>query len=113
MDSEAREMAIKERLLKQLDIVRDGLNAMPPFYSRDLNATRKALVQARDLCFQGLSENRFDAYKDTYDGLFLAIDQLTADAPDQGEIVSLCSELLQYTITQTQKETSCRGGSSC
>lgn len=98
-------MAIKERLLKQLDIVRDGLNAMPPFHSRDLKAMRNALVQARDLCFQGLSENRFDAYKDTYDGLLLAIDQLAADAPDQGEIVSLCSELLQYTITQTQKET--------
>ncbi len=53
-DSEAREMAIKERLLKQLQIVRDGLNAMPPFHSRDLNAMRNALVQARDLCFQGL-----------------------------------------------------------
>lgn len=47
-------MAIKERLLKQLQIVRDGLNAMPPFHSRDLNAMRNALVQARDLCFQGL-----------------------------------------------------------
>ena len=98
-------MAIKERLLKQLDIVRDGLNAMPPFYSRDLNATRKALVQARDLCFQGLSEKHFAEYKDTYDGLLFAVDQLAADASDQGEIVSLCSELLQYTITQTQKET--------
>lgn len=98
-------MAIKERLLKQLNIVRDGLNAMPPFHSRDLNAMRNALVQARDLCFQGLSENRFAEYKDTYDGLLLAIDQLAADAPDQGEIVSLCSELLQYTITQIQKET--------
>ena len=98
-------MAIKERLLKQLNIVWDGLNAMPPFHSRDLNAMRSALVQARDLCFQGLSEKRFAEYKDTYDGLLLAIDQLGADAPDQGEIVSLCSELLQYTITQTQKET--------
>ena len=98
-------MAIKERLLKQLQIVRDGLNAMPPFLSRDLNATRNALVQARDLCFQGLSENRFAEYKDTYDGLLLAIDQLTANVSDQGEIVSLCSELLQHTITQTLKET--------
>ena len=44
-------MAIKERLLKQLNIVRDGLNAMPPFLSRDLKATRNALVKARDLCF--------------------------------------------------------------
>ena len=60
-------MAIKERLLKQLNIVRDGLNTMPPFRSRDLNAMRNALVQARDLCFQGLSENRFVEYKDTYD----------------------------------------------
>ncbi len=97
-------MAIKERLLKQLQIVRDGLNAMPPFHSRDLNAMRNALVQARDLCFQGLSEKHFAEYKDTYDGLLLAIDQLAADAPDQGEIVSLCSELLQYTLAQTQKE---------
>ena len=61
-------MAIKERLLKQLQIVRDGLNAMPPFRSRDLNATRKALVQARDLCFQGLSSGRFREYRDTYEG---------------------------------------------
>ena len=97
-------MAIKERLLKQLQIVRDGLNAMPPFHSRDLNAMRNALVQARDLCFQGLSEKHFAEYKDTYDGLLLAIDQLAADASDQGEIVSLCSELLQYTLAQTQKE---------
>lgn len=51
-DSEAREMAIKERLLKQLNIVRDGLNAMPPFYSRDLRAIHNALVQARDLFFR-------------------------------------------------------------
>lgn len=99
-------MAIKERLLKQLQIVRDGLNAMPPFHSRDLNTMRNALVQARDLCFQGLPEKSFAAYKDTYDGLLLAINQLAANAPDKEEIVSLCGELLQYTITQTQKEAS-------
>ncbi len=98
-------MAIRERLLKQLQIVRDGLNAMPPFISRDLRAIHDALVQARDLCFQGLSENRFVEYKDTYDGLLLAAEQLAADASDKDEIVSLCSELLQYMITQTQKET--------
>ncbi len=98
-------MAIRERLLKQLQIVRDGLNAMPPFHSRDLNTMRNALVQARDLCFQGLSEKHFTEYKDTYDGLLLAIEQLAADAPDQGEIISLCRELLQYTMAQTQKET--------
>ncbi len=46
-------MAIKERLLKQLNIVRDGLRAMPPFISRDLRAIHDALVQSRDLCFQG------------------------------------------------------------
>ena len=46
-------MAIKERLLKQLNIVRDGLRAMPPFFSRDLQAMRNALVQARDFYFQG------------------------------------------------------------
>ena len=59
-------MAIKERLLKQLNIVRDGLNAMPPFHSRDLNATRNALVQARDLCFQGLPSNHSDEHRGTY-----------------------------------------------
>ncbi len=98
-------MAIKERLLKQLNIVWDGLRAMPPFHSRDLQAMRNALLQARDLCFQGLSENRFAEYKDTFDGLLLAEEQLAADAPDKEEIVSLCSELLQYMIAQTQKET--------
>ena len=98
-------MAIKERLLKQLNIVQDGLCAMPPFISRDLRAIHDALVQARDLCFQGLSKNRFAEYKDTYDGLLLALEQLAADAPDKEEIVSLCSELLQYMIAQTQKET--------
>ncbi len=46
-------MAIRERLLKQLNIVQDGLHAMPPFYSRDLQAMRIALLQARDLCFWG------------------------------------------------------------
>ena len=46
-------MAIKERLLKQLNIVRDGLNAMPPFHSRDLNAMRNALVQAAICVFRG------------------------------------------------------------
>ncbi len=46
-------MAIKERLLKQLKSVQDGLRAMPPFISRDLRAIHDALVQARDLCFQG------------------------------------------------------------
>ena len=61
-------MAIRERLLKQLNIVRDGLNAMPPFHSRDLNTMRKALVQTRDLCFQGLSSGRFGEYRDTYEG---------------------------------------------
>ena len=43
-------MAIKERLLKQLNKVRDGLHAMPPFISRDLRALHDALAQARDLC---------------------------------------------------------------
>ena len=56
-------MAIKERLLKQLNNVQDGLHAMPPFISRDLRALHDALVQARDLCFRGLSENRFVVYK--------------------------------------------------
>ncbi len=98
-------MAIKERLLKQLNNVQDGLRAMPPFHSRDLQAMRNALLQARDLCFQGLSENRFAEYKDTFDGLLLAINQLVADSSEQGEIVSLCNELLQYMVTQTQKET--------
>ena len=49
---EARTVAVRERLLKQLNIVRGGLRAMPPFHSRDLQAMRNALVQARDLCFQ-------------------------------------------------------------
>lgn len=98
-------MAIKERLLKQLNIVRDGLRAMPPFHSRDLNTTRKALVQARDLCFQGLPSGRFNEYQDTYDGILLAIDQLAASAADSGEIASLCQDLLQYLSVQTQKET--------
>jgi len=97
-------MAIRERLLKQLNIVRDGLNAMPPFISRDLRAIHDALVQARDLCFQGLSENRFAEYKDTYDGLLLAAEQLKTGAPDTQEILSLCDELLQFMIAQTQKE---------
>lgn len=44
-------MAIKERLLKQLNIVQDGLRAMPPFNSRDLQALHDALLQARDFCF--------------------------------------------------------------
>lgn len=44
-------MAIKERLLKQLNIVRDGLNAMPPFHLRDLKAIRNALLQARNFCY--------------------------------------------------------------
>ncbi len=98
-------MAIKERLLKQLNIVRDGLRAMPPFISRDLRAIHDALVQARDLCFQGLSENRFAEYKDTYDGLLLAAEQLKTGAPDAQEIISLCDELLRFMISQTQKET--------
>ena len=98
-------MAIKERLLKQLNIVRDGLRAMPPFISRDLRAIHDALVQARDLCFQGLSENRFVEYKDTYDGLLLATEQLKTGAPDAQEILSLCDELLRFMISQTQKET--------
>ncbi len=97
-------MAIKERLLKQLNNVQDGLRAMPPFHSRDLQAMRNALLQARDLCFRGLSEKHFANYQDTYDGLLLAIDQLAAGAPDAGEIVSLCSELLQFMMMQTQKE---------
>ena len=58
-------MAIKERLLKQLNIVWDGLNAMPPFHSRDLNTMRNALVQARDLCFQGRLSGRSTEYQDS------------------------------------------------
>lgn len=98
-------MAIKERLLKQLNKVRDGLHTMPPFISRDLQAIRNALLQARDLCFQGLSASRFADYQDTYDGLLLATEQLKAGAPETQEILSLCDELLQFMIAQTQKET--------
>lgn len=98
-------MAIKERLLKQLNIVRDGLCAMPPFNSRDLNTMRNALVQARDLCFQGLHSGRFGDYQDTYEGLLLAVDQLIAGAADSQEIAPLCDELLHHLSAQTQKET--------
>lgn len=98
-------MAIKERLLKQLNIVRDGLCAMPPFHSRDLQAMRNALVQARDLCFQGLVPENFAKYQDTYEGLLLAMDQMEKDGSDTEEIRSLSDELLEYTISQTQNET--------
>lgn len=37
-------MAIKERLLKQMNIVGGGLCAMLPFHSRDLHTMRNALV---------------------------------------------------------------------
>ncbi|MCR5030685.1 MAG: hypothetical protein K5982_04345 [Selenomonadaceae bacterium] len=75
-------MAIKERLLKQLQTVLDGLLKMPPFHSRDLNTMRNALVQPRDFCFQGLSSGRFSDYQDTYDGLLFAVDQLITGAAD-------------------------------
>lgn len=48
-------MAVRERLLKQLNIVRGGLRAMPPFNSRDLQTMRNALVQARDFKLRGFS----------------------------------------------------------
>lgn len=98
-------MAIKDRLLKQLQTVLDGLHTMPPFHSRDLNTMRSALVQARDLCFQGLVPDNFAKYQDTYEGLLLAISQLENGGSDVEEIRSLCGELVEYTIGQTQNET--------
>ena len=79
-------MAIKARLLKQLNIVWGGLRAMPPFHSRDLQTMRNALVQARDLCFQGLVPDNFAKYQDTYEGLLLAISQLESGGSDAKEI---------------------------
>ena len=65
------------------------------------------LAKAKELCQKGLPEKSFAKYGEVYDGLIMAGKQICLGEAgnDEVDILSLCRDLLQYLVTETEKET--------
>lgn len=90
-------MAIKNRILKNLDEAENNLNNF--LYDFSL----KNLNTAKNLCQTGLSKKNFIAYEEIYDGLVLALKTLIEN-PNTQKIIDLSIEFLTYLKIQTVNE---------
>ncbi len=99
-------MAIKNRLLLKLKSTCITMNMAAPFHPQRMNFLYRNLLEARELCQQGLSEGNFAKYGEIYDGLIMGIEQVLSGESDcdAGEIMNLCKELLQHIVLETKKE---------
>ena len=90
-------MAIKKRILKNLNAAENNLNL-------SFEAALNNLNIAQNLCLQGLTQENYKTYGEIYDGLILAVQNLI-DGDKAAELINLSCELLDYLKIQTQKET--------
>ena len=101
-------MAGKQRILRRLNVVKADLEQAEKTNSKEaLNNVSQMLIKARDICRHGLSEINYAAYGEVYDGLITASRQMaeSEEASFDKEALSLCQEILQYLIRETEKET--------
>ncbi|MBR3723347.1 MAG: hypothetical protein IKN12_11405, partial [Selenomonadaceae bacterium] len=102
-------MAKKQRVLESLRMVESELRKAAKTGSKK-NAVniRENLTALRDVCYAGLSENSYAKYGEIYDGLILAVEQMTKvkELRLNEEAFSLSMDLLQYLIRITEEETS-------
>ena len=99
-------MAIKSRLLSKLNTAYATLNMANASQPQKMHSVYHNLVESRDLCQQGLTDNNFAKYGEIYDGLIMACKQVLLGnaGNDAGEIVNLCKELLQDIVMETSQE---------
>ena len=99
-------MAIKSRLISKLKSACAIMNMAATSHPQKLHPVYRKLVEARDLCQQGLTESNFAKYAEVYDGVIMAVKQVLdgAAGSDTQEIVNLCQELLQHIVAETSKE---------
>lgn len=101
-------MSRKKRVLRRLHLVESDLQKTAKTNSKAMwGIVAKGLIAARDIWQEGLTEKTYLAYGEIYDGLILASQQMAASEEKsiEADTISLCRELLQYLIGQTEKET--------
>lgn len=101
-------MSRKKRVLRRLHLVESDLQKTAKTNSKAMwGVVSKGLIAARDIWQEGLTEKTYLAYGEIYDGLILASQQMAASEEKsiEADTISLCRELLQYLIGQTEKET--------
>lgn len=101
-------MSRKKRVLRRLHLIESDLQKTAKTNSKAMwGIVSKGLIAARDIWQEGLTEKTYSAYQEIYDGLILASQQMAASEEKsiEADTISLCRELLQYLIGQTEKET--------
>ena len=101
-------MSRKKRVLRRLHLVESDLQKTAKTNSKAMwGIVSKGLIAARDIWQEGLTEKTYLAYGEIYGGLILASQQMAASEEKsiEADTISLCRELLQYLIGQTEKET--------
>lgn len=99
-------MAIKNRILSKLKSAYVMLNMASATHPQKMHPVYSNLVEARNLCQQGLTASNFAKYGEIYDGLIMASKQVldgTAGS-EAGKIVNLGKELLQHIVRETSQE---------
>ncbi len=101
-------MAVKQRVLAKLRNLEEGmLQALHSGRRKALGDICHELEEMKALSRQVLPESGYAPYGEIYDGLLLAIRQMTgkhAERP-QEDVILLCQELLQHIIIAMQRET--------
>lgn len=98
-------MAIKQRLLMKLNNLESNLRyIMETGDKAVLNDVYQMMIDARDLCQDGLPEHSYQVYGEYYNGLVLAAQQMLEDVNTQKDLYLLCIDLLQYISQETKKE---------
>ena len=101
-------MSKKERILTSLMAIEtELLKAAKAASKKNAVNVLKNLAAIRDVCREGLSESSYVKYGEIYDGLILAVEQMTKvkELRSNEEAFSLSGELLQYIIRETERET--------
>lgn len=101
-------MAKKERILTSLRAAESELSKAARTGSKKSAANvLQNLESIRDICCVGLPENAYAEYGEIYDGLILAVEQMTKaeELRLSEDVFSLSRELLQYLIRKTEEDT--------
>jgi len=97
-------MAIKNRLLKKLNLVKQNIsNLISTKETAYFDKLCVNFAEAKTLCINGLAEDNYAKYAEVYEGVSLAFQNLDQTGFNE-EALSLCNDLLQYIITQTENE---------
>lgn len=99
-------MAIQSRLLSKLKSTYINMNMVTSPHPQKMHPVLRDLMEAREFCQQGLTEENYTKYEEIYDSLILSIKQILSGevGEDAGEIVGLCKELLEHIVLETSRE---------